>query len=171
MNLTSTKVIEIAAGTEGAQVGPYRIDTFLGAIIDTGGAPLSGPVTCGHLRNCDPNTIKELCRLALIGIEAERLRANDTAGEDDGWMPIETADRSIAVVMDFGGVVLRHSYPIWARTDGGTPREVSWAARGAESADDGYWWDWDAEDVVSPDQWLPHPLDRSPHAVDQEASK
>lgn len=97
---------------------------------------------------------------ALMPFLALRQSSPPDGQTADGWQDISTADRSIAVVMDFGGVTLRHSYPIWARTDGGEPREVSWAARGAENPDDGYWWDWDADDVCEPDQWFPHPFAR-----------
>lgn len=120
------KILEIAAGTEGVQGGPWKLDKFacyIWAPSEKGGdfplmdepgehgrvAELRGwgyytgnghgalglhpdeaknrqRLTGEHVARLDPATVKKLCRLALIGIEAERepSRATDTAGEDDG---------------------------------------------------------------------------------------
>jgi len=76
----------------------------------------------------------------------------------DGWRPIETADRSIAVDMQFPGAPrMLHSYPIWVRCNGGEPFEASWCQRKPDNPA-GYWWAWDAEEVCDPDEWMPHPL-------------
>ncbi len=92
MPLTSTKVIEIAAGTEGVTKGPWHQSRshdqpLLAASFEIG-SPSRGiaakvyGLDAAHIANCDPDTIKELCRLALIGIEAERDGARErTIGE------------------------------------------------------------------------------------------
>lgn len=95
----------------------------------------------------------------MIGGQADELIARCEA-MGTPWRPIATADRSIAVDMQFPGVPrMQHSYPIWARCEGGKAFEASWVHRGP-AALDGYWWDWDGEDVVDPDEWMPHPLDQ-----------
>ena len=84
--LSDTKVREIAAGTEGAQAGPWvafhdepsqrhygkGVWTVNERGNPSGFVCAANKATHAHIANCDPDTIKELCRLALIGIEAER---------------------------------------------------------------------------------------------------
>lgn len=100
------------------------------------------------------STLLPMCRAALDGAPAS------SPVIPDGWRSIESADKSIAVVMQLAPDVpaMLHSYPIWVRTACGEPREASWCQRKPDNPA-GYWWDWDAEDVIDPDEWMPHPLD------------
>ena len=79
------KILEIAAGTEGVPNGEWADDKSQTPNIVASErynlattrllyTPLAQvEAVTRHFLNCHPDTIKELCRLALIGIEAERL--------------------------------------------------------------------------------------------------
>jgi hypothetical protein len=137
MTLTSTKVIEIAAGTEGVQGGPWKLDKFacyIWAPSEKGGdfplmdepgehgrvAELRGwgyytgnghgalglhpdeaknrqRLTGEHVARLDPATVKELCRLALIGIEAEQAYRPCLIRNEEGRF-IEFVERDVATV-------------------------------------------------------------------------
>ncbi len=88
------------------------------------------------------------------------------AGNGDGWLPIERADRTITDVQDFSevGITLRMSDRYWVRDEDGRVYEAAW------SEDNGrdFWWDFEAESPVDPIEFMPHPLDprfRSPPTI------
>lgn len=113
------------------------------------------------------NSMLDVGRRQLLDHFAE-LALSSLSPPTGGWQPIATADKSIAVDMQFPGAPrMLHSYPIWVRADGGKPFEASWVQRHADRPE-GYWWGWDAEDVVDPDEWMPHPLQPLPSPPEAE---
>lgn len=116
-----------------------------------------------HKSEADARQTAEAVHIGIVLQKAKELGIlSSLSPPTGGWQTIETADKSIAVDMQFPGVPrMLHSYPIWVRADGGKPFEASWVQRHADRPD-GYWWDWDAEDVVDPDEWMPHPLQPLP---------
>jgi hypothetical protein len=171
MTLTSTKVKEIAAGTEGVTPGPWervdcdnhtdrgKVHSYAVSQFDAKWSPHivdalnsgvaservesdedgsyvwdeQGEKDLAHIANCDPDTVKELCRLALIGIEAERVRATDTAGEDDWWIEWKGGECPVApdaliywkLWQDGKGSVCGPAHPhglVWRHGGDGKPR-------------------------------------------------
>lgn len=78
------KIEAMLAGLEGVTPGPYVISQDTHKWIDTIGLAAENcwsdnrDADAAHFSRCDPDTIRELCRLAKIGMESE-LRGRDAA--------------------------------------------------------------------------------------------
>lgn len=79
--MTREQIEALLAGLEGVTPGPYVISQDTHKWIDTIGLAAENcwsdnrDADAAHFSRCDPDTIRELCRLALIGLETDRNHA------------------------------------------------------------------------------------------------
>ncbi len=96
--------------------------------------------------------------LRLLRIASE-IHTPIEAGNGDGWLPINLADRTITDVQDFSevGITLRMSDRYWVRDDDGRVYEAAWSE---DNNGRDFWWDFEGESPVDPVEFMPHPLDK-----------
>lgn len=106
----------------------------------------------------------EAIRSALVSAPTDASEIAAMKAENERWLPIDQADRTIVNVQEFQsvGITLRSSDRYWVRDGDGRVYEASWS-EGNNGRD--YWWDWDAESPVDPVEFMPHPLDPQYHAL------
>jgi hypothetical protein len=113
--LSDERLREISAGCEGVTRGPWRagpqahydddVELYttepftdqIGTLVCDGmNAEHDAKINAAHIARLDPDTVKELCRLALIGLEAERSATIAKGGTDTIDRLTKERDEAIA---------------------------------------------------------------------------